>query len=448
MIHPDLLERRTLIFDMDGTLLRSGDLAKHALRGGLKAFYKKKGENAPTWSDEALHAAIGKPAHEFYRSLLAEKDQGEWEELHAMIFEREKEWMESNRITFPGTIHTLETLKRRGYKLALVSNCSSEYLQVALDSQGLRRFFEIAVCIGDKPGKNKADLIGETVKQLGGEAVVIGDRDYDIDAAKANDLPAVGALYGYGNRDELMGTDTWVEDIRDLTYLFYPLRELATRFAIQIGKQIKLDRPIVVGLSGTHSSLTAELAMLMVTEIADNKIGVTHLKMDRHRISSTRKKASHWIEESYPWRRLEDHILTARKQGKIDTAWPLTDGPGDQPYRGRPGSVVLVEGPFLFGPHLRESFDFSIYVDSSLKTVPRHIRNWHKSVADRAVRMGGSRAEANTLRDASIQDQQKEWEAFLAEITREYLRTAYPSEHAEKVVSGTTLQRGHLAKGK
>lgn len=449
MIHPDLLDVNTLIFDMDGTLIRSGDLAVNALRKGLKNFYKRRGVKPPKRTDEQLLSGIGKPSHEFYQALLTEEFRGDWQEFNDLIFAEEKKWMQTHRITFPGALKTLTTLKRRGYTLALVSNCGSRYLQAVLESQKLRDVFDRAVCIGDREGSTKTELVGEMVAELGGPAVVIGDRDYDIEAAHANGLPAVGALYGYGGRDELLGTDTWVEDIRDLAYLFYPLRELAMKFAIQIGKRVQLDRPVVVGLSGPHATVTARLAKLLVTEIADNKIGVSHLILERHRVVSTSADPHDWIATSYPWRRLEDHVLAARKTGKIDTTWNVNKGVGKgtkQPYRGRPGSVVLVEGPFLYGPHQREDFDYSIWVEASNSAVLRILRRHYRDQADWAVKTGTPRKEADEAARLARIAEEAEWQELLKPVADEYRARVNPGEMTEKVVDGNHLERGILLK--
>ena len=37
----------------------------------------------------------------------------------------------------------------------------------------------------------------------GDNAIMIGDRKYDVEGAKSFDLPTVGVLYGYGGREEL-----------------------------------------------------------------------------------------------------------------------------------------------------------------------------------------------------------------------------------------------------
>ena len=57
------------------------------------------------------------------------------------------------------------------------------------------------------------------------ECVMIGDRKYDIMAAKKNGLKSVGVLYGYGNKEEFLscGADYIAENIDELKMLLYNL---------------------------------------------------------------------------------------------------------------------------------------------------------------------------------------------------------------------------------
>ena len=50
------------------------------------------------------------------------------------------------------------------------------------------------------------------------DAVMIGDRSHDIEGAKANGLPSVGVLYGYGDRaeHESAGADFIAESVSEL----------------------------------------------------------------------------------------------------------------------------------------------------------------------------------------------------------------------------------------
>lgn len=48
---------------------------------------------------------------------------------------------------------------------------------------------------------------------------MIGDRKYDIEEAKANNIDSIGVLYGYGDEEELAnaGANKIVTDIKELS---------------------------------------------------------------------------------------------------------------------------------------------------------------------------------------------------------------------------------------
>ena len=68
----------------------------------------------------------------------------------------------------------------------------------------------------------KADVIRHLIDKLGAEdkssVLMIGDRDQDIDGAKANGLQSAGVLWGYGSKAELMnaGADYLVSTPLDI----------------------------------------------------------------------------------------------------------------------------------------------------------------------------------------------------------------------------------------
>jgi phosphoglycolate phosphatase len=68
---------------------------------------------------------------------------------------------------------------------------------------------------------NKAELLAHLLETEGitaESAVMVGDRDVDVLAAKANGLRSVGALWGYGSSTELLaaGADALCASPRDL----------------------------------------------------------------------------------------------------------------------------------------------------------------------------------------------------------------------------------------
>ena len=65
----------------------------------------------------------------------------------------------------------------------------------------------------------KAELLTYQMKIRGiekSDAVMVGDRYFDIDGARANEMMSIGVLFGYGDRAELEGADAIAADIQEL----------------------------------------------------------------------------------------------------------------------------------------------------------------------------------------------------------------------------------------
>ncbi|MCB2211974.1 HAD family hydrolase [bacterium] len=449
MIHPDLAGVRTLIFDMDGTLISSGKIALKSLRNGLTRFYQQYGETAPEMTDEQLVAGIGAPSDVFYRSLLDDKHLDDWEEFRAIIFEEEHKQLQTERITYPGTIHTLETLRRRGYKLALVSNCGSSYLNAVIDTQNIRRHLDRASCIGDRQRSTKAEHIADTVRELGGRAAVIGDRAYDVEAAHANDLPAVGALYGYGSRDELFGTATWVEDIRHLLFLFNPVRELGARIAVRANELRPLDKPFVIALDTPHPALSFPLTQHILNELTDLNVISAAVRMADMRIARHDSDTSaDWIHQAYPWNTVSE-LLRERKNGMIDMSLPLSDGTR-KPLRSRAGNVVLVTGTQLTGSHQPEQFDLYVKLEAKPATLSRLLKS--QEAIKRFAKLAGALSVPDAAQPEAC-DLWQRWQAWgeqakslYTDATTSQAVSATTRQDADLNINGDALQRGEIVR--
>ena len=84
-------------------------------------------------------------------------------------------------------------------------------------------FFDvIAGASLDNSRISKSDVIAYALKQLGNfpqPAVMVGDREHDIEGAHMNQLPAIGVLYGYGNTEEFekAGATCIVKNVAELS---------------------------------------------------------------------------------------------------------------------------------------------------------------------------------------------------------------------------------------
>ena len=210
-----------VIFDMDGTLLKSHTYAVFAIQNALKDVYKKNNINRELPTPELILSKIGQPSVQFYLDLLDENHKHLIDELHTGIQDHEEIALKSGKgMLFPGTEETLAYLQQQGYRIGLESNCSMRYFGNVKNVFSLDKYLDISQCIGEREGLNKISIISDFIKKLKSKkAVVVGDRSYDVESGKANGCITIGCLYGYGKKEELKDADYLIDDIRDLKKL-------------------------------------------------------------------------------------------------------------------------------------------------------------------------------------------------------------------------------------
>ena len=120
----------------------------------------------------------------------------------------------------------LKKLKAAGKRLVLATSKPEEYAVRILEHFHLAQYFDlIAGASMDGSRIRKADVIAYALKKCGlkdpSQAVMIGDRKYDVLGAAANGLETIGVLYGYGSREELLeaGAVQIIERVEDLAEL-------------------------------------------------------------------------------------------------------------------------------------------------------------------------------------------------------------------------------------
>jgi phosphoglycolate phosphatase len=89
--------------------------------------------------------------------------------------------------------------------IAIATSKSSEFAQPLLDALGLARFFAVtAAADPTMRSDDKSAVVGRALVQLGvSEATMVGDRSFDMQAARAHGLRTVGVSWGIGSVAEL-----------------------------------------------------------------------------------------------------------------------------------------------------------------------------------------------------------------------------------------------------
>lgn len=184
----------SIIFDLDGTLWDAVDEIVATWNSVIEQYPGlrppiTRGEQESVMGlqmDEIAHRLFPKESVERQTALMAECVKAENEFLYA-----------HGAMLYPMVPETLQSLNQK-YRLFIVSNCQSGYIEAFLHAHKLEPLFEGILCYGDT-GRGKADNIISVVQQYElRNPVYVGDTQGDARAAETSGVPFIFARYGFG----------------------------------------------------------------------------------------------------------------------------------------------------------------------------------------------------------------------------------------------------------
>lgn len=194
-----------LLFDLDGTLTDPFPGITRCIAHAME----RMGLPAPP--TEKLRWCIGPPLKHSLAKLLATDDEARIEKALALYRERFGTVGLFENHVYDGIPEALEALNEKRYRLFVATSKPVVFARRIVDHFGLDPYFR-AVYGSELDGTraDKTHLIAHILKKEsidGGDAVMIGDRAYDMIGARRNGLARFGVLWGYGSKDELAGAD-------------------------------------------------------------------------------------------------------------------------------------------------------------------------------------------------------------------------------------------------
>lgn len=189
---------RTLLFDLDGTLLNTLDDLAASVNYALLA------HGYPQRTLPQVRAFVG----DGVRSLMAQAVPEECDEaamLSCLDTFRAHYGQNMANLTapYPGIRNSLAVFARRGVRMAVISNKYDAAVK-ALSAQWFGQWIDVA--IGERPGvprKPAPDALFAALGELGVSAegvAYVGDSPSDVVTARRAGLPCVGVTWGF--RDE------------------------------------------------------------------------------------------------------------------------------------------------------------------------------------------------------------------------------------------------------
>jgi phosphoglycolate phosphatase len=191
----------TAVFDLDGTLAHTApDIVRAVNVAMVEEGY------APLSAEAAEgHFAIGIGARRLVESILGreggEPDAATVERLFERYLAHYLEAVKIDSALFPGCEAALDELRARGHRLAVCTNKPERHARRLLEALGITGHFD-AITGFDTYDYRKPDgrHIASTIVLAGGDprhAVMIGDSNVDVAAARDAGVPVVGVTFGY-----------------------------------------------------------------------------------------------------------------------------------------------------------------------------------------------------------------------------------------------------------
>lgn len=200
---------RTIIFDMDGTMVNSKEANLKSLNKSIEKY------NYPPISADDYEIAYSMSGRDVLSYFgVSDNDLDKMKEDWTVEMDKIRE----DALLFEGIEETLKELKARGYKLGVITSRESAGALKDIKRFNLSHYFEEIVTVSDidnpKPHRDSLDLYisktGEDIEKI----IYVGDSIHDSDFAKNANIPFVLGLWGAVNPD--VDATVKLEDPRDL----------------------------------------------------------------------------------------------------------------------------------------------------------------------------------------------------------------------------------------
>jgi phosphoglycolate phosphatase len=206
-----------VIFDLDGVLVDSYNCVTESINRALIE------SDLPPRPKTELRSMIGPPTFSAFSTLIDEPpDSAAVIDIVARYREHYARGYLAETTVIDGVFEMLTALAER-LPLAIATSKSALFTQPLLDALDLSRFFEfVAAAASDDSTDDKTTIVGRALAALDRHpAAMVGDRSFDIAAARTHGILAIGVTWGIGSVEELQaaGAHTLLDHPRELVEL-------------------------------------------------------------------------------------------------------------------------------------------------------------------------------------------------------------------------------------
>ena len=195
------MKYQAVFFDLDGTVLDTLQNITNAVNHTMLHFGR------PEFPAEQIKPHLGWGVDHLMRTLVPELTAEELAEMLAFYRPYYALHTTENVELYEGILPMMETLQRRGLKLAIISNKPDNAVQplAKRDFQGL-----VSLAMGETPGiarKPAPDMLVYAADRLKVElsaCLYVGDTEVDLQTAKNTGIDCICITWGFRTREVLM----------------------------------------------------------------------------------------------------------------------------------------------------------------------------------------------------------------------------------------------------
>ena len=192
------MEKKTILFDLDGTLTDSGEGIMNCAALALIHF------GIPVPDRDTMRTIVGPPLRDTLVKFGVPKEDVE-DAIRVFRSHYTAKGIFQNS-PYPGIPELLESLNKAGHRLYVATSKPEVMANQVLERFDLAKYFDrICGASIDESRSTKEDVIAYLLEQTGdlAHAVMVGDTAFDVIGAKLHGIPTIGVSWGYGKTEDM-----------------------------------------------------------------------------------------------------------------------------------------------------------------------------------------------------------------------------------------------------
>jgi pyrophosphatase PpaX len=204
---------KTILFDLDGTLLDTNDLIISSFMHTLRSFFPER-----EFTPEEIVPHMGKPLYD----MLALYDENQVQKMIDVYREHNLRTHDEMVVAFPHVVEVIKQLHKRGIKMGIVTTKQRITVEMGLSLCELTSYMDSVVTIQDVENpKPHPEPVLKAMSELGAipeTTLMVGDSRYDIEAAQRAGVDAAGVAWSLKGEDYLnsFSPTYMLKDMKDL----------------------------------------------------------------------------------------------------------------------------------------------------------------------------------------------------------------------------------------